>query len=74
LDGVSNTQRMGVSAPTILTIWELLREQNERVFRKHERTVQQALHSIQDEARTWAFAGYRDLGRLLPAQLGPSSR
>jgi hypothetical protein len=50
-----------------LTIWELWIERNSRVFKKVARSVQQIVYTIQDEARTWAFAGNRGLELLLPA-------
>jgi hypothetical protein len=54
----------------MLVVWEVWRERNHRVFRKVARTVGQIIYNIQDEARTWAFAGNRGLDMLLPA-LGP---
>jgi hypothetical protein len=67
------SKRQGVSSMVILTIWEIWNERNGRIFRKASRNLNQVLHSIQDEARTWAFAGNRELGRILPTpvfQLG----
>jgi hypothetical protein len=59
--------RPGMRSMVTLTIWELWRERNNRIFRKEVRSVQQIVFTIQDEARTWAFAGNNDLKQLLPA-------
>lgn len=59
--------RPGLQSMVTLTIWEIWRERNNLVFRKETRTVRQIMYSIQDEARTWRFAGNRDLDMLLPA-------
>ena len=59
--------RPGLHSLVTLTIWEIWRERNNLVFRKETRTVWQIMYSIQDEARTWRFAGNRDLEMLLPA-------
>lgn len=53
--------RPGMRSMVTLTIWELWRERNNRIFRKEVRSVQQIVFTIQDEARTWAFAGNNDL-------------
>jgi hypothetical protein len=60
------SKRQGVSSMVILMIWEIWSERNGRIFRREARSLQQLLHSIQDEARTWAFAGNRELGEILP--------
>ncbi|CAD6253342.1 unnamed protein product [Miscanthus lutarioriparius] len=59
--------RPGLQSMVTLTIWEIWRERNNLVFRKETRTVWQIMYSIQDEARTWRFAGNRDIDMLLPA-------
>jgi hypothetical protein len=59
--------RPGMRSMATLTIWELWIERNSRVFKKVARSVQQIVYTIQDEARTWAFAGNRGLELLLPA-------
>ena len=59
--------RPGLQSLVTLTIWEIWRERNNLVFRKVTRTVRQIVYNIQDEARTWRFAGNRDLEMLLPA-------
>jgi len=56
----------GLQLMVTLTIWEIWRERNNRVFRKVARTVRQIVYSIQDDARTWSLAGNRDLDMLLP--------
>ena len=45
------TFRPGLQSMVMLTIWEIWRERNNRVFRKVTRTVSQIVYSIQDEAR-----------------------
>jgi hypothetical protein len=49
----------------MLTVWEIWCEQNNCVFRKQARTVCQIVHSIQDVARMWSFAGNKGLELLL---------
>jgi len=58
--------RPGLRSLTILTIWEIWLERNARVFMK-ERSAQQVVSSIQDEARNWVLAGNRGLDLLLQA-------
>lgn len=61
------SRRSGMQSMVTLTIWEIWRERNNRVFRNEARTVRQIVHNIQDEARTWRFASNKGLELLLPA-------
>jgi hypothetical protein len=62
----SPSARPGMRSVITLTIWELWLERNSRVFKKTLKTVQQIVHSIQDEVRNWILAGNKDLEQLMP--------
>lgn len=57
----------GLRSIAAVTIWEIWKERNARVFKRTTRSVQQIVCTIRDEARTWAFAGNKGLEMLLPA-------
>jgi hypothetical protein len=57
--------RKGVSSLFLLTCWHIWRERNERTFRDKERSVQQVISFIKDEAQEWAFAGAKALRKLM---------
>lgn len=63
----NESRRPGLQSIVLLTIWEVWRERNNRVFRREARSVSHIVAAIQDEARTWTMAGNRDLDMLLPA-------
>jgi hypothetical protein len=46
------SRRPGLQSIVLLTIWEIWRERNNRVFRREAKTVSHIVASIQDEART----------------------
>ena len=66
--GQPPSTREGLKSLIMLVIWEIWRERNGRVFRKDCRSVQQLFSSIQDEAKTWAYAGNKGLQLLLATQ------
>ena len=53
--------RDGVRSMIMLTTWELWRERNNQVFHRSSRTLEQVFRAIQEEARTWIWAGNRGL-------------
>jgi 5-methylthioribose kinase len=57
--------RKGVSSLFLLTCWHIWGERNERTFRDKERSVQQVISFIKDEAQEWAFAGAKALRKLM---------
>jgi hypothetical protein len=63
----SPSARPGMRLVITLTIWEQFLERNSRVFKKTLKTVQQIVHSIQDEAHNWILAGNKNLEQLIPA-------
>jgi hypothetical protein len=63
------SRKPGLQSITMLTIWEVWRERNNRVFRKLIAIVGHIVATIQDEARVWRLAGNRGLDLLLPASL-----
>jgi hypothetical protein len=50
----------------MLTVWEIWKERNNRVFSKITRTSEQVFSAIQDEAKIWIRAGNRGLEMVLP--------
>lgn len=52
-------RRAGNRAIAMLTVWEVWKERNARIFNKTSRSPQQVFYSIQEEARTWVRAGNR---------------
>jgi hypothetical protein len=59
----------GLRSLILLTIWEIWRERNGRIFRKECRQVQKIVESIYDEANTWARAGNKGLRLVLQMQI-----
>jgi hypothetical protein len=58
--------RDGVRSMIMLTVWEIWKERNNRVFSKITRTSEQVFSAIQDEAKIWIRAGNRGLEMVLP--------
>ena len=50
---------------SLLVIWEIWRERNARVFRKHETSVLRLLAKIKSEAAAWVKAGAKALESLI---------
>lgn len=57
VSGLPTSTREALKSLIMLVIWEIWKERNNRVFRKSSRSVQQLVSTIQDEAKTWAYAG-----------------
>jgi hypothetical protein len=51
-----------------VTVWEVWREKNGRVFRKECRPVPKIMEAIYDEAKMWAYAGNQGLQMILLMQ------
>jgi hypothetical protein len=63
----SATRKKGIQSMTMLIIWEIWRERNNRIFNKTSRSVDQVFGTIQDEAKLWIWAGNKGLQEVLPA-------
>jgi hypothetical protein len=63
--GLLRHSKEALTSLVLLVIWEIWRERNSRIFRHVCRSIPQILTDIQDEAKTWAYAGNKGLHRLL---------
>ena len=54
-----------VRSLALLVTWEIWRERNARVFRKHETSVLGLLAKIKSEAAAWVSAGAKALESLI---------
>lgn len=61
------TRRHGVRSMVMLTVWEIWKERNNRVFNKINRTPEQVFSEVQDEARVWIRAGNKGVEMVLPS-------
>jgi hypothetical protein len=60
--------RKGLASLTLLTVWDLWKERNARVFRHKIFPSFQILDKIKYEARLWDIARARRLGNLMPGE------
>jgi hypothetical protein len=68
VDGLQPSQKEGGKSLIMLTIWEVWRERNQRVFDKRYKNIRQIMGSIFEEARAWANAGNRGLQEIITGQ------
>jgi hypothetical protein len=64
----SSPHQKGLASLTLLTVWEIWKERNTRVFRKKLPPSFVILDKIKCEARFWVIAGARRLGDLIPVE------
>jgi len=57
--------RKAIISLALLVIWEVWRERNARVFRKHETSALGLLAKIKSEAAAWVKAGAKALESLI---------
>jgi hypothetical protein len=57
--------RRGVRLLIILTIWEIWKERNTRIFDRRETPAPAIISKIKDEATMWSLAGAKHLGLLV---------
>ncbi|CAD6343674.1 unnamed protein product [Miscanthus lutarioriparius] len=60
-------KREGVRSVTMLTVWDIWKERNNRVFGRTSRSPQQLFWAIQDEARMWIRAGNSGVEIIIPS-------
>ena len=68
MNRLPSPMKEGLRSLIVLTIWEVWRERNSRVFMKECRQVQKIMESIYDEANMWAHAGNKGLQLILPGR------
>ena len=68
MNRLPSPMKEGLRSLIVLTIWEVWRERNSRVFRKECRQLQKIMESIYDEANMWAHAGNKGLQLILPGR------
>jgi hypothetical protein len=61
-------QRKALASLTLLTVWELWKERNARVFWNKHSPMFVIVDKIKGEARLWVLAGAKRLGYLLPGE------
>jgi hypothetical protein len=61
-------QRKGLASLVLLTVWEIWKERNARVFRHKLSPTFVILDKIKCEARLWVLAGAKRLGELIPGE------
>jgi hypothetical protein len=58
----------GLASLALLTVWEIWKERNARVFRHKLSPTFVILDKIKGEARLWVLAGAKGLGNLMPGE------
>jgi hypothetical protein len=64
----SGPHRKGLASLLLLTVWEIWKERNARVFRHKSSPSFVIFDSIKCEARLWVLAGAKRLGELMPGE------
>jgi uncharacterized protein with von Willebrand factor type A (vWA) domain len=59
-------RQKGTRSMVMLTVWEIWKERNNRVFNRSDRSTGQVFNAIQEEAKIWVRAGNQDLQNVLP--------
>lgn len=54
----------GLKSLSLLTIWIIWKERNNRVFQQRHETVERLLSHLQEEAKNWILAGAKSLAYL----------
>jgi hypothetical protein len=67
VDGTS-PHRKGLASLALLTVWEIWKERNARVFRHKLSPTFIILGKIKCEARLWVLAGAKRLGDMMPGE------
>lgn len=62
-----NDKKEGVRSMIVLTVWEIWKERNNRIFRKTSKTPDQLSNEIREEAKLWIRAGNKGIELLLPS-------
>jgi hypothetical protein len=64
----ASPHRKGLTSLTLLTVWEIWKERNVRVFRQKLSPTFVILDKIKCEARLWVIAEAKRLGNLMPEE------
>jgi hypothetical protein len=64
----SSPHRKGLASLVLITVWEIWKECNARVFRHKASPSFVILDKITCEARLWVLAGAKRLGDLMPGE------
>jgi hypothetical protein len=64
----SSPHRKGLASLVLLTVWEIWKERNARVFRHKASPSFVIVDKIKCEARLWVIAGAKRLGDLMPGE------
>jgi hypothetical protein len=64
----SSPHRKGLDSLVLLTVWEIWKERNARVFHRKTSQFFVILDKIKCEARLWVLAGAKRLGDLMPEE------
>jgi hypothetical protein len=64
----SGPHRKGLATLVLLTVWEIWKERNARVFRHKSSPSFVIFDSIKYEARLWVLARAKRLGDLMPGE------
>jgi hypothetical protein len=65
IDATPKQHRKATSSLFILVQWSIWKERNSRIFNGKETAIPQLACFIKDAAQEWAFAGAKDLHKLL---------
>jgi hypothetical protein len=60
--------RKGLTSLSMLIIWEIWNERNDRVFKNKQTPLQIVFDRVQKEARLWVLAGAKNLCHLMPGE------
>jgi hypothetical protein len=60
--------RGGVASLSMLIIWELWNERNDRIFKNKHAPVQVVFDRVRKEGTLWVLAGAKKLGLLMPGE------
>lgn len=59
-------KKEGTRSIIVLTIWEIWKERNNRIFMRSNKMPEQLFNAIREEVKLWIRAGNRALESLLP--------
>jgi hypothetical protein len=66
--GEHATNRKAMASITLLVMWEIWNERNDRVFHNKSSPLHVMLDRIKREERLWVIAGAKRLGDIMPRE------